>query len=207
MLLDILTLLSLLLMMLQLRRLVSIFPSMMACLVRGKESFNLEASVKLSIQRDSIALSLIIPFCLIATRFHLYDLSILDNMSEDMRLLSVIGIFLTYILVRYLVYILMRPQRIPKKTYRTAGKAAHTFLIILTLALLATDGISSIINMEDAVIKSAMLWISAIIYLVFLIRKIEIFASSCSIFTAFLYLCALEIIPTGTLLVPAIIFS
>ena len=43
---EILSFISVLIIMLLLRSLVSIFPSLVACLVRSKESFNLEASVK-----------------------------------------------------------------------------------------------------------------------------------------------------------------
>jgi hypothetical protein len=87
----------------------------------------------------------------------------------------------------------------------TAGNAAHTFFIILTLILLATGGVMAVTGADEHVIKTAMLWISAGIYLLFILRKLEIFISSCSVFTAFLYLCALEIIPTGTLVISAII--
>ena len=86
-----------------------------------------------------------------------------------------------------------------------AGYAAHTFFVILTLMLLAAGGIMSVTGTDETVIKTAMLWISAGIYLLFILRKFEIFVSSCSVFTAFLYLCALEIIPTGTLVISAII--
>jgi hypothetical protein len=87
----------------------------------------------------------------------------------------------------------------------TAGNAAHTFFIILTLILLATGGVMAVTGADEHVIKTAMLWISAGIYMLFILRKLEIFISSCSVFTAFLYLCALEIIPTGTLVISAII--
>jgi hypothetical protein len=93
----------------------------------------------------------------------------------------------------------------PGKTYTTAGKAAHTFFVILTLVLLVTGGAMTVSGADESSIKSAMLWLSAGIYGLFFIRKFQIFTSNCSIFTAFLYLCALEIIPTGIIVVSAII--
>ena len=48
MLFKLLVLFSFLTVLLLLRQLVNIFPSLLACLIRGKESLNLEASVKLS---------------------------------------------------------------------------------------------------------------------------------------------------------------
>ena len=110
-----------------------------------------------------------------------------------------------YFIFRIATYRLFRPQRLPKKTYQTAGKAAHTFFAILTLLLLTVAGIMTVAGTDETAIKNAILWISAGIYGLFLIRKFQIFTSNCSVFAAFLYLCALEIIPTGTLVVSAII--
>ena len=62
MLFKLLVLFSFLIVLLLLRRLVNILPSLLACLMRGKESLNLEASVKLSRDRDALALAMIIPF-------------------------------------------------------------------------------------------------------------------------------------------------
>ena len=205
MLLNILTIISVLTAMLLLNSIVSIFPSLAACMTRAKECFNLEASVKLSRDRDLLAWAMILPFCLVTYRFNLFGTGFMDGINEDVRLASIVGLFSLYILFRDAAFRLFRPQRISKRAYMTAGNAAHTFFIILTLILLATGGVMAVTGADEHVIKTAMLWISAGIYLLFILRKLEIFISSCSVFTAFLYLCALEIIPTGTLVISAII--
>ena len=191
--------------MLVLRSLVSIFPSLVACLVRAKECFNLEASVKLSRSRDIIATVMVLPFCLLMNRFDIIGTGLAAGLSDNLRIIVIVGGFIVFFLFRIATFRLFRPQRMPQKTYDTAGKAAHTFFAILTLLLLTVAGIMSVIGVEEATVKSAILWLSAGIYGLFLIRKIQIFTSNCSVFTAFLYLCALEIIPTGTLVVSAII--
>ena len=66
MLFKILALFSTILIIALLKRLVNIFPSLAACMVRWKESLNLEASVKHSLDRDMLAAAMIIPFCLTA---------------------------------------------------------------------------------------------------------------------------------------------
>lgn len=206
MLIKILTVISILTTMLFLKSFVSIFPSLMACIVRSKECFNLDASVKLSRDRNHIACAMILPFCLLVNRFNLHKAGTLLTLPEDVQILIIIGVILLYILFRETVYNLFRPHRMPKKAYNTAGTTAHTFFVILTLALLAAGGTATVLNMDGEATTTAMLWISIGIYTLFLIRKFQIFISSCSVFTAFLYLCALEIIPTGTLVVSAIIF-
>jgi hypothetical protein len=202
---NILTIFSVLTTMLFLKNIVSIFPSLAACMTRAKECFNLEASVKLSRDRDLLAWAMIIPFCLITYRFNLFGTGFMNGINEDIRLAATVIVFALYILFRDSVFRLFRPQRISKRAYSTAGNAAHTFFVILTFILLAAGGIMTITGTDEHVIATAMLWISASIYTLFIIRKLEIFTSSCSVFTAFLYLCALEIIPTGTLVISAII--
>ena len=206
MLFSILTLISLLIVLLLLRRLVEVFPSLLACLTRGKESINLEASVQLSRCRDFVALAMIIPFCLTAWKFDLYSPSFMEACNENFQICVIAGVLLALILIRRLLEWICRPHKRDVKTYKTAGKAARTFFCLLTLILLAVGWISSFAGMPEDSIKSAMLWISAIIYLIFILRKMQILAASASFFTAFLYLCALEIIPTGAIIASAIIF-
>ena len=206
MLFDALALFSFLVVLLLLRRLVNVYPSLMACMIRGKESVNLESSVKLSLDRDRITYAMIIPFCLVAFRFRLYDSSFLQGVSENGLLGIYFLVFVGYVLLRMLVIWLFRPHKMPQKTYRTANRAAFTFFTLLSLALLITGGVMSFLHIDESFIRLAMLWISAAIYALFLLRKTQIFCTSCSVFTAFLYLCALEMIPTGILVVSDIIF-
>ena len=206
MLFDILALISLLIVIMLLRRLVNIYPSLMACLIRWKESINLEASVKLSRDRDMLAVAMIIPFCLSITRFGVYSPGFIENLNENARLGAIIGIFTAYILLRMATSYVFRPHKMNSKIYSTAEKAANTFFIVLSLLLLTAGGVLSFVETDTEVIKTAMIWISALTYALFLLRKTQIFSSSCNFFSAFLYLCALEIIPTGILVVPAVIF-
>ena len=194
MLFDILALISVFIVIILLKRLINIFPSLMACTLRWKESINLEASVKHSLDRDMLAAAMIIPFCLAVEKFGLYSPEFMENMSQSIHLLVSIGIFLSYCTIRMLVSKLTRAQKINPKTYKTAGRASFTL-----------GGILDFIDADPALIKSAMLCVSAFIYALFLLRKFQIFVSGCSFFTAFLYLCALEIFPTGILMISALI--
>ena len=57
----------------------------------------------------------------------------------------------------------------------------------------------------DAVIIRKLYWIElALFYGVFLIRKCQILSTFCNPFTTFLYLCALELLPTGLLAASAV---
>lgn len=206
MLVDVLALISFFIILFLLESLVEIFPSLVACMVRWKESVNLDASVQLGRSRDIIALAMILPFCLVVSRHNLYSMEWMDGIHINGRTGIIIGIFVLYVLLRKFMEHVSRPKRMNGKTYRTACKASHTFFSILTLILLCMAGVLSFIDTNAEVIKNAMLWVSATIYLLYIIRKYQIFVSSCSFFSGFLYLCALEFIPTGAMVASAIIF-
>ena len=205
MLFNTLALISLIIIITLLRRLVNIFPSLLACLIRWKESVNLEMSVKLSRDRNILAVALIIPFCLTVFHFGLYRPSFMENFSQAAGLGTTIGIFAIYLLLRRTLTAICASRKSRKPAFSTSVAAGRTFFIILTLLLLAIGGIMSFIGSDFNIIKDAMIWVSGAIYLLFLLRRIQIFASSYNFFTVFLYLCALEIIPTGVLVTSAMI--
>ena len=206
MLFDTLALISIIIVIMLLKRLVNIFPSLMACMIRWKESLNLEASVKHSLDRNMLAAAMVIPFCLTVERFRLYDPSVMAGLNENLHLLLTAGIFLLYFMIRTFMSKIMQPRKMNPKIYKAAGSASFTFFIILTLILIGVGAVMSFMNLEPGITKNAMLWISGAIYMLFLLRKFQIFLSGSSFFAAFLYLCALEFFPTGILTVSAIIF-
>ena len=201
-----LALIAVLVIIIMLKTIVSIIPSVMASFVWWKENINIESSVKLSRARDLTALTMIIPFYLTIFRYRIYNPAFMNGMPDNTRLWTLMGVFGIYGLLRYSARVLARPHRIPMKTYKAANKAAYTFFILLTLLLLAFGGIASFAGMSPEMIKAVMLWLSSLIYGLYLLRKLQIFMSSCSLFAAFLYLCALEFLPTGILVVSGMIF-
>ena len=201
-----LALISILIVMILLKTIVEILPSILACLIRWKENINIEASVRLSRDRDFSAIAMLIPFCLVVFRFRIYNPDFLAKLPDTPRLWAVIGIFVGYVLIRKAASFLVHPRRLSQKTLTATEKSANTYFILLTLVLLLVGSTCSFFGASLNAIRITSLWLSALIYGLYIIRKMQIFASSCSIFAAFLYLCALEILPTGILVVSDIIF-
>ena len=170
MLFKILALISVILIIALLKRLVNIFPSLVACMVRWKESLNLEASVKHSLDRDMLAAAMIIPFCLTVTKFGLYSPAFLSGMNENGRTAVIIGIFLVYCGIRLMMSMIVKTHNMASKTSKAAERSSFTFFIILTLVLILTGWTLSFLDVGIEAIRNAMLWISAFIYAVFLLR-------------------------------------
>ncbi len=205
MLFDILAIISTVSVIILMRRLLNIYPSLLACIIRWKESINLEASVKHSLDRNMFAVAMIIPFCLIVYRFGIYSPAFMEGINETFSLLIIIGIFGAYFALRRAMIRIMRPKKMNPKTYKAAICCAYTFFIILTLTLFFVGGIMALLKTDPIVTRTAIIWLSAIIYGIYIFRKTQIFTSSCSIFRGFLYLCGLEIFPTGVLIASALI--
>lgn len=204
--LEILACVSLFIILLILRKIVNVYPSLIACVMRWKESINLEASVKLSRDRNAIALALVIPFCLIVEHFDLFYPSYMDGKGESMRILIVIGTFIIYGSLRLITAFFCRPKKQSDKSYVTGCKSMFTYFILITLLLLCVGGVSEFISVRDSLTKEILLWLTGATYLFAIFREFQIFVSSYSVFAAFLYLCALELIPTGLLVVLAFVF-
>ena len=91
--------LALILFLLTVRIVIELMPSLIATAIRWKESLNLEASVKLSRDRNLIALCATVPFSLTAFAHNLYNPAFLTGFSADAQLWISIGIFGTFVIV------------------------------------------------------------------------------------------------------------
>ena len=93
MLFNILALISVLFVLAMLKRIASIFPMMSACMIRKKENISIDTSLKLRTERDLAAASMLLPFCLAASRFRLYDAGFMNGMTDNAILGITIGVF------------------------------------------------------------------------------------------------------------------
>ena len=188
------------------RTFVGVVPSLMATVIRWKESLNLEASVKLSRDRNTVAACAAIFFCLTMITYDVYDPKCLQMLRPDAHFWVLIGIFCLFVATRTFIEHTIRPRRIQAKSYMAVIRVSYSFLIVMTMLLLLMSGIATVFDISPEHARNAILWISALTYLLHLVRKLQILSSSCSIFAGFLYLCALEILPTGVLIASAVIF-
>lgn len=188
-----------------LRTFIRTMPSLVACMVRWKENVNLENSVMLSLSRDRVFHILVIPFCILATSRGLYSPEFLAGMEPVYGFLATTGIFLLYLLLRKTLAWIFRSKKMNQKTYSFAARSFRTFFIIIAVVTLATSGIMHAINAPESISRQILLYEIALVYLLFMFRKTQIFNNSCSLISAILYLCALEFLPTGILAATAIV--
>jgi hypothetical protein len=198
-----LVLISVLLGLLFLRNFLNVFPYLLDNFTRARGSAALEGSVRVSRDRNIVALVFIIPFILLVSRYRIYEPDFLVGRPDDIRLLVITGIFLCYLLLRYVLWFILQPHRY-SDNYPMARKAAYTFFIMAGLVVLPTVGILSLFGVNDLTVRTVILAETGFIYLVYLIRKCQILSMVCGGLQVFLYLCALEVLPTGLLIASAL---
>ena len=113
---------SVLLFLLALRSFLNVLPYLSDNIFRARGSAALESSVRVSRDRNLVAAVFLIPAILLMYRYRLVDAAILDTLTPDYRLLAIAGLFLGYLVIRFLLYRWLRPRRRYdeyQKAYRT----------------------------------------------------------------------------------------
>jgi len=180
-----------------LKRFLQVVPYMADSYLRVRGSAALEGSIRVSQDRNLVALVLVIPFVLVAYRYRLFNPEIIQDLVPNLRLAAIAVFFLSYILVRHLIYLWLRPRR-RQDAFRQAHRVAYTFFIFLVLVTL---GVLLIAGVEDAFVRYILYAEIALVFVLFLRRSAQILSLSCNRLRTFLYLCALEILPAALLVI------
>lgn len=191
------------LVLLALKEIVSFVPDAWYCLKRARGSINLEHSISIARSRNIIALINVLPFCLLIDYFGIIRI---PGLPAWLGAASVACVILAYLLLRRIAYALCKLRR--KFGYEIAV-AAHrvifTFFIILTWVMLATLGVMHLFDVDAELIRNIVIIEIAALYFLSFIRTGQILTQKCSGISTILYLCALEILPTGLLVAGALI--
>ena len=190
---------------LYIRKALEILPLTAGCLLRWKENLNLEFNVKNSRSRDTLAAILYPAVCIMAYRYGIVRTSFLQEIHPAAALAAIAGATVIFMLFRALMSRIMRPSHIGAKTWKAADKAFCTYFIPAAVLSLIVSWIQELCGVEAGTIKMTILYIWGSIWLVFLFRKLQIFKNSCSLLSAILYLCSLEILPMAVLAAAALL--
>ena len=195
--LEILIVLSTVIVILNIRNVISLLPLLFDCLIHWRGCLNIESSVRSIRARDIVAASLILPFCLMCNR---YGIICDPSIGTVKSLLITIGVFLLWIIVRLVLTHVIRPPRRSRDTWASAANSVNSFFVMTTMAALVTCCVMVFLNCEEISIHKAILIIITFFYAVAVIRKAQILGSAYGGLSIILYLCALEVVPTGLLI-------
>lgn len=146
---------------------------------RWKPNVILEDSVQTSGTRNLLSLSFILPICIVTDYF----------LMPESNMPAVLIAFAGYWLYKFIVAKWTKAKRVDLSFRIVIG----TILIVLGLVL-------SHINLGWELEKGIILGAMGFFFFFQIIREIQFFKTKCRPFRTFLYLCALEFLPLGILL-------
>lgn len=186
------------------RSFYQILPYLFKALGRWKINMEIEDSLQLYRSRNLVAAVIFIPLCLIVYSYGLYSPSFFDGFSPPARLGLTAAALLAYVIVRAILNQLV--ERGPyHKEFLAANTCYRTYVIIIFLVIFLAGGVMSAFSCPDTIERLVLLSLTGLFYLIFVRRRGQIFASVCSPFATFLYLCCLELLPTAALVLTAVL--
>ena len=191
------------LVLLNVRSLFKIIPSLWDSVTRWKGNLDLEDSLQLSGSRNIVAVLLFVPSCMLAYSHSLYHPDYMDGLSPAFGLAATCGTFLAYLTLRTFLNWQLEMSSYRTKTFTAANRSFYNYAIILFILLFPTSGLLDAFAVEESHTRVIMLYMTAFSYLIHIFRRGQIFASACNPFTTFLYLCGLELLPTAALVLSA----
>lgn len=183
-----------------LNRIIGIFPFITGSLFRWKEIVNLENSIKLTRDRNSIAFIALFIIVLAVSRFDIYSPSYLSLLPRSLHTAGILGAVLLFLLLREIFIIGLSPRSFSIEQYRLANRSIFNFMIFWAAVIVFTVFVRMIFNINLMIIKNLILIQIGFFYFIFLIRKTQIMIKACGHIAAFLYLCSLELLPAGLLI-------
>lgn len=188
---------------LELRSVLKIVPYLFGCVLRWKYNMEIESSLQLSRSRDQVALTLVVPLGMLVYSQDLWSPDIIQGLSPTLRLCAVIAAVLFQMPLRAFLNWQFESHSLSSKVAQASNGSFYTFLVILFSILFTASAVTNAITSNPIISKNISLWVTAISYGVYVIRRGQILSSVCNPFVTFLYLCGLELLPAAALVLSA----
>lgn len=179
---------------LAMRRFTKIFPLVSEGVFRWKLLENIEDSVSVSRDRTLVMLSLLPAFCFMLSLYGIVSPKAIAVLSPGLRCLAVLAFMALMLFLRNFMSIFTKPRKISYDTAETLIRLLYDFIILLTVIMAVTAGVASLAGIGIRTVKTIMIYESACVFVLFLVRKVQIAGVFCDNFKTFLYLCSPEIL-------------
>ena len=189
------------LMLISMRRFISVLPTIWRPFFRWREIVSIEGNMRLSRERNSVALASIFICGICVSRLGLFHNKLLSALPPGFQTLAIIGTLCAYLLVRWIAGVLTPTGKIRSETAKISGHGGTNFFILETFFLVIGITILAISGSCLPHIKTAAYIFTGLLFIVNLIRRYQIITQDCGFFTAILYLCSVEILPAALLVI------
>lgn len=188
-----------------LRNILSSIVPIAGCYTRPRGVYNLESNLRSVKDRNIFAILMVLPFTMMLSGYRIWNPRFASGLTDELHLAVTTGAFIAAAFFRYLLTTQLRGRRTNIESFNNANRFTYTHFIVLVIVMLATAGILSISGAGFVVSRRILLWVMAVMGVILIIRKINIFNYFCSPFASFLYLCGLEILPAGLFAAAAVL--
>ena len=192
--------LSVILFLITFREFVALVPSLLDAFSRWRACLNIDSNLQTRSARNLFGFIFILPITVIADRFSFIPAGRLAAVSAEWHIVAVLGTIVAWLLLRALIYVILSFRVRKRELFQTAHKSFYNFWILAGALNIITGAVCLAAGMDLHTARTVLLSELALLYFVAFIRKAQILGSFCSLLHTFLYLCALEILPTGTLI-------
>ncbi len=184
-----------------LKMFVELLPYLWGGMWWEKMILNLEASVSKTRDRNRLFSVCILPFCLLVSKYHFFTPRFMAPLGEGLSVLGVVGAVAAFFLLRWLISIIISSQD-PKMSSERAKVSSRSIMNFWIMGCVGCGIVAiplSSLGVNTLTIRHILIVIGIFIYLLFLVRRTQILLNFCNHLKAFLYLCALELIPLAAM--------
>lgn len=104
-----------------------------------------------------------------------------------------------YCLVRIILKWIFNGFQSSKREYYATAQIPLTYFVIGSVLVYLLFGVCRVIDADPALEQKLFIWTIVVLYAFCLLRQFQVFMHKRGFFAAFLYLCTLELLPTGLL--------
>lgn len=185
------------------RRLMSVLPLIAGSILRWKENVNLESDVKATANRNLFAMTLFPVWCVLLWRYGVWTPPFVDSPGPGAAISLTAACIILLLLIRAALARILKPASMNVKIWKCGNDALFTYFTATALTSVTAAGTMAACGCSDNAIRMTIIYLGAAFWLIFLIRKMQIFKNSCSLFAAILYLCTLETLPMAAFVATA----
>lgn len=183
----------------------NLLPALGGCLTRSRGNLEVEHSLSVARSRDQCARLLAIPLLLMTDRYGLYSPSFVPGIGEPwLRLAVLFAALMAYFALRRILHTVLlsiRGLRLNSESRSAITRGIYNYYICSVLIMLLSISILYVFNAGDGTVRWVLWSEMAAFWLLAIVRESQILHGFCSTLVTFLYLCGLELLPAGALIV------
>ena len=183
----------------------NLLPALGGCLTRSRGNLEVEHSLSVARSRDQCARLLAIPLLLMVDRYGLYSPSFVPGIGEPwLRLAVLFAALIAYFALRRILHTVLlsiRGLRLNSESRSAITRGIYNYYICNVLVMLMSISILYVFNAGDGTVRWVLWSEMAAFWLLAIVRESQILHGFCSTLVTFLYLCGLELLPAGALIV------